>query len=116
EAKGERVEPLGDPSLVPAAGLNGVTGDTLHGVIGDTPTVSLATPYGVTGDTPVQFSFSSCSLVLIIRSFILVRFRACGWFWCDAVLLAPPGDKLTGDAAIAIMHAASSRRRGQRDR
>ena len=40
-------------------------------------------PHGVTGDTPVQFSFSSCSLVLILRCFIPGRFRACGWFCCD---------------------------------
>src|SRR6516165_12512012 len=29
--------------------------------------------------------------------------------WLSSVLLAPPADKLTRDAAIAIMHAARSR-------
>jgi hypothetical protein len=59
---------VGDPSLVPATGLNGVAGDTLHGVVKDTPTVSLETPYGVAGDTPVPFSVSSWSLNSILRS------------------------------------------------
>jgi hypothetical protein len=46
----------------------------------------------------------------------LVGFELADGFVATSVLLAPPADKLTRDAAIAIMHAASSRRRGQRDR